>query len=68
MKKTYPGSCHCGTVRFEADLDLRAGTFECNCISCLDDVNVDELMAAPMAYFDGLHDNYESPPQEIRHL
>lgn len=131
MKKTYRGSCHCGAVRLEADIDLAAGTFKCNCpicaktrnwgifvrpddfrllageaeladyrpynvhhkfcqrcgvrlfgmqaeagvskgyavrVSCLDDVDINELLKAPVTFFDGLHDNYETPPAETRHL
>jgi hypothetical protein len=132
MERTYRGSCHCGTVRFEADIDIDAGTFKCNCemctktrtwgaivtpeafrlisgeeallhyqpdqihhvfcrhcgvrpvawgenpapggkfyairVNCLDDVDWEQLMAAPVTYFDGRNDHYDRPPEETRHL
>lgn len=135
MLRTYSGSCHCGTVRFEAELDISAGTGRCNCsictkmrlwlvrvrpeafrliagepeltdyrgsnkvahhlfcrhcgihpfewvdvpnlmggnyfninIACLDGLDVDELMAAPLTYYDGRNDNWLSTPAEVRHL
>lgn len=130
--QTYHGSCHCGAVTFEADIDLADGTSKCNCTWCFkhrywslsvpperfrvlkgaeleesapatqvtgacptcgtltysrvpvsdwnpaervaisvaafDDIEPAALVAAPVTYCDGLHDNWWQPPVETRHL
>jgi hypothetical protein len=34
MKQTYTGGCHCGAVRYEAEVDLSKGALKCSCSVC----------------------------------
>ena len=43
-------------------------TFYAVNLACLDNVTPDELIQAPVAFVDGLHDDFKSAPKETRHL
>jgi hypothetical protein len=136
VRRTFHGGCHCGALRFEAEIDLAAvGTGKCNCsycakarlwlvraepdafrleaqsgalseyrgknpvarhyfcarcgvnthdvvgtpnatgrpyvnvsVSCLEDASVDEVVGAPLRFYDGRNDAWERTPAETRHL
>lgn len=50
------------------DIKAMGGEFVSVMIPNLTDLSVDELMAAPIHYMDGLHDHWERVPAETRHL
>ena len=37
-------------------------------LACLEGLDIDELMAAPVTHEDGFNDRWEATPAEIRHL
>lgn len=53
MTESHPtrhtGSCHCGAVKFEADVDLSKGAGQCNCSLCIRRA-VSTVMIKPSAF------------------
>lgn len=61
---------HCGVRPFEwVDVPNASGEKYYNVnVACLEGVDIEQLIAAPISYFDGLNDKWEEVPSEIRHL
>lgn len=60
---------HCGVSPFSyGHVEEIGGDFVAVEVVTLDDASVDELVAGPVTFMDGLHDNWFQAPEETRHL
>ena len=60
---------HCGVRAFEwSDIPQAGGKYYSVQTLCLDDLDVDAVMNAPIRYCDGANNNWWAPPKELRHL
>jgi hypothetical protein len=50
------------------DLEAMGGAFYAVQVSLLDDLDPDELAAAPVRYVDGRHDRFDRAPDDVRLL
>ena len=59
----------CGTpTHSHGSIVAMGGAFRSVRLNTLDDLPVNDLLAAPVNYADGLHDNWWNAPAETRHL
>jgi hypothetical protein len=60
---------HCGISPFsDGYVEEIGGAYVSIDVTTLDDASPEELIAAPIRYLDGRHDNWFNPPAETRHL
>ena len=50
------------------DLEMLGGAFYAVQVSLLDDLDPNELAAAPIRYVDGRHDHFDRAPDDVRSL
>ena len=58
----------CGVRPFSQGSDPKGNKSYAVRVNCLDGVDPQELIDAPVQYFNMLHDDFKSPPAETRHL
>jgi hypothetical protein len=60
---------HCGVRAFGwGENPAPGGRFYAVNVMCLDNMDIGELVSAPITYVDGRHDEWDKAPAEIRHL
>lgn len=60
---------HCGiATHSHGTIPVMGGDFFSLRLPTLEDLPVEDLLAAPVFYEDGLHDNWQNAPAETRHL
>ncbi|MFL9884042.1 GFA family protein [Paraburkholderia agricolaris] len=66
----HPFCKQCGVHVFDrVDMPNETGFPYINInIMCVDDLNVDEALSAPIVYVNGLQNDWSNPPLETRHL
>lgn len=64
----FCATCGALTFRHAPVADWNPKAYVSVSVAALDDLAPDELLAAPVTFYDGLHDNWWSTPAETRHL
>jgi len=58
----------CGVRPFSRGVNTKGNPIYAVRVNCLDDIDPQSLVDAPIRYFNMLHDDFKEPPAETRHL